>query len=71
MTVAHMTRVRLLAIFSALAACTGNLQEKPSSTLDASPLAGIAPPTCDTPATPSDGTGDCTGGGKPGDDCLS
>jgi len=71
MAVAIVPRVRLLAVFAVLAACTGNLQEKPSSTLDASPLSGIAPPTCDPPATPTDGTGDCTGGGMPGDDCLS
>jgi hypothetical protein len=52
-------------------ACNGTLREKMGqSSIDASPLVTITPPPCDMPTTPSDGTGDCTGGGKPGDDCL-
>ena len=53
-----------------LLACTGRLTEKIGSSVDASALATIKPPPCDPVMTPSDGTGDCTGGGKPGDDCL-
>jgi hypothetical protein len=68
-------RVLYLAVLIALislAACSGNLHEKSGmSELDASALGMIQPPPCDNPATPTDGTGDCTGGGKPGDDCLT
>jgi hypothetical protein len=54
-----------------LAACSGDLQEKMGqSNIDGSTLMAIQPPPCDPPATATDGTGDCTGGGKPGDDCL-
>jgi len=54
-----------------LCACSGDLQEKiGQSAIDATTLMTIQPPPCDPPATASDGTGDCTGGGKPGDDCL-
>lgn len=41
-----------------------------NETVDASALATIMPPPCDVAMTPTDGTGDCTGGGKLGDDCL-
>ena len=53
-----------------LIGCDGQLREKVGqSDVDASLLTVIPPPTCDQPMTPAD-TGDCTGGGKPGDDCL-
>jgi len=53
-------------------ACSSKLTQQPGS-VDANPLQLIMPPPCDQPATPSDGTGDCTGmpGGKPGDDCMT
>lgn len=51
-------------------ACTGNLREKVGDTADASTLTTIPPPMCAPATTPTDGTGDCTGGGKPGDDCM-
>lgn len=60
-----------IVLFSAVAACNGDLREKVGqSELDASVLTTIPPPTCDNAMTPTDGTGDCTGGGQPGDDCL-
>jgi hypothetical protein len=53
-----------------VAGCNGDLREKiGQSDIDATVLMTIPPPLCDNPAT-ADGTGDCTGGGKPGDDCL-
>ena len=52
------------------AACTGNLREKVGETVDASTLTTIQPPPCSDAMTPTDGTGDCLGTGKPGDDCL-
>src|SRR5262245_53767726 len=59
------------ALFSLVAACSGDLREKiGQSDIDATVLMTIPPPQCDPPATAADGTGDCTGGGKPGDDCL-
>jgi len=55
----------------AIASCSGDLREKiGQSDIDATVLMTVPPPPCDPPATPSSGTGDCTGGGKPGDDCL-
>jgi hypothetical protein len=58
-------------LVTAASACRGTLKEQiGQSSVDASVLQMIAPPPCDQPATPTDGTGDCTGGGKPGDDCL-
>jgi hypothetical protein len=55
----------------AIVGCSGDLREKiGQSDIDASVLQTITPPPCDNPMTPTDGTGDCTGGGKPGDDCL-
>ncbi|HUJ58630.1 MAG TPA: hypothetical protein VLX92_09060 [Kofleriaceae bacterium] len=63
--------MRLSLLVAVLAGCSGDLQEKQGpSELDASPLQTITPPMCDTPATPSDGSGACTGGGNAGDDCL-
>ena len=63
-------RCVLLALI-AIAACDGSLREKVGqSDIDASVLQTIPPPMCDQPATAADGTGDCTGGGKAGDDCL-
>jgi hypothetical protein len=61
-----------LILFAALAtsACDGVLKEKVGqSDVDASVLTTIPPPSCTDPVTPPD-TGDCTGGGKPGDACL-
>jgi len=68
-----MPRWRIIMLSCALTAfaCSGDLREQiGNSGIDASPLTNIQPPPCDPPATPTDGTGDCTGGGKPGDDCL-
>lgn len=60
------------SIFAALAlfGCEGVLREKRGfSDEDASVLTTIPLPPCSDPMTPTD-TGDCTGGGRPGDDCL-
>jgi hypothetical protein len=60
-----------LGLLLVATACSGDLREKiGQSDIDASVLMTINPPPCDNPATPTDGTGDCTGGGRPGDDCL-
>lgn len=62
---------RILCVLVLSAGCSGNLREKPGqSELDASVLQTIDPPPCAQPMTPTDGTGDCTGGGSAGDDCL-
>lgn len=59
-----------LALLIAIAACDGSLREKVGqSNVDASALQSIPPPMCDQPATAPD-SGDCTGGAKPGSDCL-
>lgn len=53
-----------------LCGCDGVLREKVGeSDVDASVLTTIPPPTCSDPVTPGE-TGECTGGGLPGDDCL-
>ena len=54
----------------AVTACNGSLREKlGQSDIDASVLTTIPPPACaDLAAAPD--TGECTGGGKPGNDCL-
>lgn len=53
-----------------IAGCDGSLREKiGQSDIDASVLMTIHPPMCDMPATAPD-SGDCTGGGQPGSDCL-
>jgi hypothetical protein len=66
-----VSHIRTLWIVAMLAGCSGNLREKPGqSDLDSSVLMTINPPPCAQPTTPTDGTGDCTGGGQPGDDCL-
>ena len=53
-----------------IAACDGSLHEKiGQSNIDASVLSTIPTPACTDPMTPSD-SGDCTGGAKPGADCL-
>jgi hypothetical protein len=58
------------ALLVLIAACSGDLREKiGQSDIDATVLMTIPPPPCDMPATATD-SGDCTGGGKPGDDCL-
>jgi hypothetical protein len=63
--------LRAYVVLVCAAACSGELREKiGQSDLDASVLMTIPPPPCDPPATATDGNGDCTGGGKPGDDCL-
>jgi hypothetical protein len=57
-------------VAAAVAACNGSLREKiGQSEIDASVLMTIPPPMCDQPATAPD-SGACTGGGKPGADCL-
>jgi hypothetical protein len=62
--------VRLVLVL-AISACSGDLREKiGQSDIDATVLMTIPAPPCDPPATVTDGTGDCTGGGMPGDDCL-
>jgi hypothetical protein len=59
-----------IPLFLAAVGCDGSLHEKQGrSEIDASLLLTIPPPKCDTTATAGD-TGDCSGGGKPGDDCL-
>jgi len=61
---------RWFVLIAVAAACNGDLREKVGqSDIDATILMTIPPPPCDPPAV-ADGTGDCTGGGKPGDDCL-
>jgi len=66
-----VSHTRKFCVIAILAGCSGNLREKPGqSDLDSSVLMTINPPPCAQPMTPTDGTGDCTGGGKPGDDCL-
>ena len=63
---------RTLAWISTVAAtgCSGILKEQPGGQdLDAPIHATIPPPPCDPPGQPAD-SGDCTGGGMPGDDCL-
>ncbi|HET9989697.1 MAG TPA: hypothetical protein VFQ65_14290, partial [Kofleriaceae bacterium] len=60
-----------LGLFVVFAGCHGDLQEKiGQSDIDATVLMTIGPPPCDMPTDPGDGSGACTGGGKPGDDCL-
>ena len=60
----------LAAALTAAAACDGTLREKVGqSNVDASVLSTVPPPPCDPLATAPD-TGECTGGGKPGSDCL-
>jgi hypothetical protein len=74
MHVAATARVRCPSISILVvvaAACNGNLKEKVGqSNIDAPVLNTINPPPCDMPTAPTDGTGACTGTGKPGDDCL-
>ncbi len=68
--VARHRGVRFLLLLVALASCDGVLREKPGSPdVDASVFSTIPTPACDQPAT-ADGPADCTGGGRPGDDCL-
>lgn len=53
------------------AACDGVLREQVGqSDVDASGLTMIPPPMCTPPAVATE-SGDCTGGGAPGDDCLT
>jgi hypothetical protein len=60
----------ILLVAGELAACDGSLREKiGQSDIDASVLMTIQPPMCDPPATAPD-SGTCTGGAKPGADCL-
>jgi hypothetical protein len=64
-------QVRLVILAGLVVACKGSLTERMGqSNIDASVLSTITPPPCDPQTLPTDGTGDCTGGGKPGDDCL-
>lgn len=66
-----MLHARTICVVALLGGCSGNLHEKPgASELDASALMSIDPPPCAEAMTPADGSGDCTGGGQPGDDCL-
>ncbi len=61
----------LVLVLPLVAACDGVLREKVGqSDVDAGGLTLIPPPMCAEPATPTD-SGDCTGGGAPGDDCLA
>lgn len=63
--------VRSFCVVVAIAGCSGDLREKPGqSELDSSVLTTINPPPCALSMQPADGSGDCTGGGHPGDDCL-
>jgi hypothetical protein len=63
--------VYVVCLLAVITGCHGDLQEKiGQSDIDATVLMTILPPPCDMPADPGDGSGDCTGGGKPGDDCL-
>jgi hypothetical protein len=65
----HLMRLHFLFIVATLG-CDGVLQEKPGqSDADESVLNTIPPPPCD-PVMTAAGTGVCTGGGVPGDDCL-
>ena len=62
---------RTICVVALAAACSGKLREKTGeSDLDASVLMTIDPPPCAAMMAPADGSGDCTGGGQPGDDCL-
>lgn len=62
---------RSFCVVVLVAGCSGDLREKPGqSDLDSSVLMTINPPPCAPSMQPADGSGDCTGGGKPGDDCL-
>ena len=64
-----MSKLALMFVV-VVAGCHGDLREKVGqSDIDATVLMTIPPPPCDQPAVAM-GTGDCTGGGKPGDDCL-
>lgn len=59
-----------VAALAVVGACKGVLREKVGeSSIDASILTTIPPPSCTQPVTPMD-TGDCTNGQKPGSDCL-
>ena len=65
-----MLRLSFMLVLVWLSGCDGVLREKiGQSDIDASVLNTIPPPACDQPKTPME-TGDCTGGGHPGDDCL-
>lgn len=70
MRVAVQRGVRWILLLVLVVGCDGILREKRGeSDVDAPVLSTILPPACDDPKTP-DGTGACTGGGQPGDDCL-
>ena len=59
-----------VSAITSIAACDGSLREKiGASDIDASVLMTIQPPKCDPTAAAAD-TGNCTGGGQPGSDCL-
>jgi hypothetical protein len=59
----------LIAVAMASAGCDGLLQERPGDPGEESVLHTIPLPTCDPPKDAPD-AGTCTGGGRPGDDCL-
>lgn len=60
----------ILSLAAGIAACDGSLREKVGqSAIDASVLTTIQPPRCDEVAVAPD-SGNCTGGGLPGSDCL-
>jgi hypothetical protein len=64
------SELAILLCAAAAAACNGSLREKVGqSDIDASVLTTIPPPKCDNPAVAPD-SGNCTGGGLPGSDCL-
>ncbi len=63
-------RRALVSIVVMFLGCDGVLREKVgASDVDGSVLTTIPPPPCAEPMTPPE-SGDCTGGGDPGDDCL-
>jgi hypothetical protein len=60
----------ILLVVAEIAACNGSLREKVGqSDVDGSVLMTIQPPMCDQPGAAAD-SGACTGGAKPGADCL-
>jgi hypothetical protein len=60
--------VQIFVVVALLYGCDGVLREKTGQT-DASVFNTIPVPACDDPKTTPE-SGECTGGGRPGDDCL-
>ncbi len=70
MRVAVQRGVKFVALLLLFAGCDGILREKAGAAdVDAPVLSTVPPPPCDEAKT-AEGTGVCSGGGQPGDDCL-